>query len=119
MKAFQVLIMAFLLSNTFSLLTKYGIEETTSGGVLFDSNDFDDGDKMYFKVDLKRSDFNYDDIHYYYVDNIADTSIRDYDTSYTKTDYYTQGSTEYMTKYFTIKKKNHNMEFLQQEDIYI
>ena len=119
MRVFQILIMVYLFSYTFSLLSKYGIEETTNGGVVFDSNDFDDGDKMYFKVDLKRSDFNYDDIYYYYVDNIADTSIRDYDTSYTKTDYYTQGSTEYMTKYFTIKKKNHNMEFLQQEDIYI
>ena len=49
--------MAFLLSNTFSLLTKYGIEETTNGGVLFDSNDFDDGDKMYFKVDLEKNDY--------------------------------------------------------------
>ena len=97
--------MVYLLSYTFSLLSKYGIEETTNGGVVFDSNDFDDGDKMYFKVDLKRSDFNYEDIHYYYVDNIDDTYTRYHDTSYTKTDYYSQGSTQYMTKYFTIKKK--------------
>ena len=105
MKVFQILIMVYLLSYTFSLLSKYGIEETTNGGVVFDSNDFDDGDKMYFKVDLKRSDFNYVDIHYYYVDNIDDTYIGYHDTSYTKTDYYSQGSIEYMTKYFTIKKK--------------
>ena len=105
MRAFQILIMVYLLSYTFSLLSKYGVEETTIGGVVFDSNDFDNGDTMYFKVDLKRSDFNYDDIYYYYVDNIADTSTHIYDTSYTKTSYYSQGSTEYMTKYFTIKKK--------------
>ena len=105
MRVFQILIMVYLLSYTFSLLSKYGIEETTNGGVVFDSNDFDDGDKMYFKVDLKRSDFNYEDIHYYYVDNIDDTYTRYHDTSYTKTDYYSQGSIEYMTKYFTIKKK--------------
>ena len=105
MRVFQILIMVYLLSYTFSLLSKYGIEETTNGGVVFDSNDFDDGDKMYFKVDLRRSDFNYNDIRYYYVDNIADTSSFIYDTSYTKTDYYSQGSTQYMTKYFTIKKK--------------
>ena len=105
MKVFQILIMVHLLSYTFSLLSKHGVEETTNGGVVFDSNDFDNGDKMYFKVDLKRNDFNYDDIYYYYVDNIADTSTRIYDTSYTKTSYYSQGSTEYITKYFTIKKK--------------
>ena len=104
-ETFQILIMVYFLSYTFSLLSKYGIEETTIGGVVFDSNDFDNGDKMYFKVDLKRNDFNYDDIYYYYVDNIADTSTRIYDTSYTKTSYYSQGSTEYITKYFTIKKK--------------
>ena len=116
MKAFHVLIMAFLLSNTFSLLTKYGIEETTNGGVLFDSNDFDDGDKMYFKVDLKRSDYNSLDIYYFYVDNIVDIvsvagsinrlSGNLYHTGYTKTSYYTEGSTEYMTRHFTIKKKD-------------
>ena len=121
MKAFQVLIMAFLLSNTFSLLTKYGIEETTSGGVLFDSNDFDDGDKMYFKVDLKRSDYNSLDIYYFYVDNIVDIvsvagSINPlsgnlYHTGYTKTSYYTEGSTEYMTRHFTIKKKDSEYGF--------
>ena len=105
MRAFQILIMVYFLSYTFSLLSKYGIEETTNGGVVFDSNDFDDGDKMYFKLDIKENDFNSNNILYYYSDNIVGFSTAIYQVGYSKTSRYTENSIDYVTKYFTIKKK--------------
>ena len=105
MKAFQILITACLLSCSFSLLKKDGVEETTSGGVIFDSNDFDDGDKMYFKLDIKENDFNSNNILYYYSDNIVGFSTAIYQVGYSKTSRYTENSIDYVSKYFTIKKK--------------
>ena len=102
MRVFQILIMVYLFSYTFSLLSKYGIEETTNGGVVFDSNDFDDGDKMYFKIDFKRSDFNYNDI-----------------VVIQKLIIILKVLTNILQNILRLKKRNHNMEFLQQEDIYI
>ena len=106
MNAFQFLIAISLLSYSFNILTKYGSLETYDGFVIFDSNDFSDGDKMYFLLKIRDYDFTDDDIYYYYMDIISDSINPSYHhTGYTSSSSYTEYGYLYLKKYFNIKKK--------------
>ena len=107
MKVFQFLIAISLLSYSFNqLLTKYGNLETILGYVIFDSNDFDDGDKMYFKIEMEYYDFLDISIRYYYLDdNSYSPSSNNHIAAYTSSSSYSEYGVDYLRKYFEIKKK--------------
>ena len=107
MKVFQFLIAIILLSYSFNqLLKKYEHLETYAGYVVFDSNDFDDGDKMYFKLEIEEYYYQYIDIKYYYLDSSTySPSSRTRYTSYTSSSSYYEDGDRILRKYFNIKKK--------------
>ena len=107
MKIFQFLIAISLLSYSFNLiLTKYGHLETHDGYVMFDSNDFGEGDKMYFELEIYELDYLYYDIGYYYLDSSTFNTISGYRwASYSSSSSYYEDGYRILRKYFNIKKK--------------
>ena len=109
MKIFQFLISISLLSyslNQNQILTKYGHLETYDGLAVFDSNDFGEGDKMYFKLEIYELDYLYNDIEYYYLDSSTFNRISGYRwASYSSSSSYYKDGYRILRKYFNIKKK--------------
>ena len=78
--------------------------QSTQEGFIFDSNSFNVGDKMYFKI--KAKNFNEKSIFYEFCDDLSK-----YYPKYIYEDYYEASSTKtkttnsYVTKYYTIEKR--------------
>ena len=78
-----IILCLFLNINALSyrLLQKYGEVENSDGTVIFESKDFSDGNKMYFRVSLEQecSDLKY---KYYSTKEEISTTDTDYKVSY-------------------------------------
>lgn len=83
--------------------------KASEGGFIFDSSDFNVGDKIYFKIKAKQ--FNEESLFYEFCDDLSK-----YYPKYLYEDYYessptkTEKNSSYIIKYFTIEKNSRYLE---------
>ena len=107
LKHHMIIILCLIIKAlTYQILKKYGKVEDTDGSVIFESNDFSAGDKMFFKIKINKQCTK--DLDYKYYDTSEGiSSFTEYSVSQ-KTSETTkvQGSVTSKTLYFTIEKKS-------------
>ena len=93
-------------ASTYKILKKYGKVEDTDGSVIFESNDFSAGDKMFFKIKINKKKKK--DLDYEYYDSSEGISLfTEYSASQKSSEITrVQGSVTSTILYFTIEKKS-------------
>ena len=95
----------------FPLFKKYGSDISYSGFATFDAREFDEGEKMYFKVEAYKDQIIDMDIPYNYRNDIDGTSTGSlFYAKVTSTSSYTENHHHYTRQYFKIKKQKSQFE---------
>ena len=103
------------------ILQKYGSIKTYGDHIVFESNDFSIGEKMYFSFKTV-SDWN-EYLYYQYYDNIDDINYSIYPTHYVRYDYQSSvtvnGVLQSLTRHFIIEKKREDLNGLNGNYLYL